>query len=443
MNEKNYEELCEKYVNYATKKGVDDAIALIEETNNMQVRFSNNDIDIINNWHSLNTNVYLSKGKKQIITELEGNENGKIENKIYEAIKKLSIIPENKNYGGITKGEKKYSPYYYSKDIEDIKNLVDVVRAAINSALNEGAKSVAGTFYVYNTTRYLHSSAGPHGKDKSNAVTLSVRAFMNSDSSGHWVSAQPQLSMLKPEEVGGKAAQIAKDYKNPKEGKEGVYDIILAPLFGGSLISNLASMTSAFWADAGQSIFSNKLNEKVAPDFVTMYDYADSNTISRRIFDDEGSPIKKTVWLDKGVYKTHLHNTSTAKKYNVETTSNAGLIDPSPFFTYVEPGDSYLEEMIAETKHGLYMVNTWYSRYTNMYTGEFSTIPRDAIFLIENGQIKESYKGIRVSDNISNMLKNISMLSKDRYQVEWWGEVEIPCTVPYMKINNVRITKSQ
>ena len=36
-------------------------------------------------------------------------------------------------------------------------------------------------------------------------------------------------------------------------------------------------------------------------------------------FDEEGVPIQKTEIIKKGILKTYLHNTSTAKKYNTKT----------------------------------------------------------------------------------------------------------------------------
>ena len=88
-------------------------------------------------------------------------------------------------------------------------------------------------------------------------------------------------------------------------------------------------------------------------------------------------------------------------------------------------------------------MNTWYTRFQNYVKGDFSTIPRDSIFLIENGEIKQSLKDVRLSDNALNLLNNIAGISKERKHVHWWREANPPSLAPYLLIKNVHITKSK
>ena len=89
------------------------------------------------------------------------------------------------------------------------------------------------------------------------------------------------------------------------------------------------------------------------------------------------------------------------------------------------------------------MTNTWYTRFQNYAKGDFSTIPRDGIFLVENGEIKQSLKDIRISDNALSLLNNIVGISKERQHVHWWGEADPPSLSPYVLIKNVHVTKSR
>lgn len=73
-------------------------------------------------------------------------------------------------------------------------------------------------------------------------------------------------------------------------------------------------------------------------------------------------------------------------------------------------------------------------------TGDFSTIPRDGIFLIENGELKP-IRNIRVSDNMLRILQNVVALSKESYHVHWW-EVSRPVTTPYVLVKEVGITRA-
>ena len=106
-------------------------------------------------------------------------------------------------------------------------------------------------------------------------------------------------------------------------------------------------------------------------------------------------------------------------------------------------GNMDKDEMFKEIKKGLFLTNTWYTRFQNYTKGDFSTIPRDGVFLVENGEIKESLKDLRLSDNALSMLGNIVGVSKERKHVHWWGEADPPSLAPYLLIKDVHITKSK
>jgi PmbA protein len=97
--------------------------------------------------------------------------------------------------------------------------------------------------------------------------------------------------------------------------------------------------------------------------------------------------------------------------------------------------------MIRDTKQGVYVTNNWYTRYQNYRTGEYSTVPRDAAFKIEDGELKEAIAGFRISDSIPRQLTNIEFISTERNWIKWW-EVPTPTLAPGMMISGVRITRA-
>ena len=138
---------------------------------------------------------------------------------------------------------------------------------------------------------------------------------------------------------------------------------------------------------------------------------------------------------------TYLHNTSTAKKYDVRTTANAGLISPNPFNIVFNNGKLNKDEIISEIKKGLIVTNVWYTRFQNYATGDFSTIPRDGIFKVENGKITGSVKELRVSDNLLHILENVSLIGNKQDHVFGW-EVELPVVTPPVLVKDINLTKS-
>ena len=155
-------------------------------------------------------------------------------------------------------------------------------------------------------------------------------------------------------------------------------------------------------------------------------------------FDEEGVPTEKTKIIENGILKTYLHNTSTAKKYKTRTTANAGLIAPRSFNIVFDckKGD------IFDVKEGIYITNVWYTRFQNYATGDFSTIPRDGAFLVKNGKIVQSLKGLRISDNMLNLLKNVQCCNKKVWQIKSW-EAETPTFTPEVLVDNINITKPE
>jgi len=348
-------------------------------------------------------------------------------------------------FGGFAKGQFKYAKSQADKKILELENPIEYVFDAVNAAEKEVGSEIdsGGILFAKYEDVFLASSEGPMGMASPSAIELSIRAFSEREASGHGVECSSSLKDFKPAKAGEKAGKIARLAKNPKVGDEGVYDVIFDPLIFGSMLAVWGSMVSAFYILTQMSVFVNKLGQKVAPDIVTLKDNPAEYSLANRVFDDEGVPTRENVFIDHGVLKTYLHNTSTAKIFKTETTGNAGLVMPTPWNVEMEQGDISKEELFKQVKKGLYLTNTWYTRFQNYAKGDFSTIPRDGIFLIENGEVKQSLKDIRVSDNILNMLNNIAAISQERQHVHWWGEADPPSLSPYVLIKNVHITKSK
>jgi PmbA protein len=287
------------------------------------------------------------------------------------------------------------------------------------------------------------SSEGPEGEDCRSAVELSIRAFSQNEASGHAVECSSTLKGFDVARAGRKAGAIAKQARNPRAGVEGKYDVVFDPLFVGSLLGMWGSMASAYYVMVQLSIFVDKIGKRVAPEIVTLRDSPAPYSMSNRVFDDEGVPARENIIIEKGQLKTYLHNTSTAKVFKTKTTGNAGIVAPGPWNIELDSGEMTRDELFREVRHGLYVTNTWYTRFQNYAAGDFSTIPRDGIFLIENGEIKQSLKDIRLSDNALRLLGNITGISKERQHVHWWGEADPPSLSPYILMKDVQITTSK
>ncbi|MGI0148282.1 MAG: TldD/PmbA family protein, partial [Thermoplasmata archaeon] len=355
-----------------------------------------------------------------------------------EAVERLVKIAkasqQNPDYAGIARGPFKYARTRPDAKVLSLEEGGKYVEAAVGGALDQGAKECAGSFWKNEDEHFLATSNGVKGHDHRASLYLSIRALVSLESSGHGIACATKLSQFEPEKAGQKAGRIAALARNPKPGKAGRYTVVFDPLIFGSLTDQAAGRLSAWAVLAGLSPFGKKIGKRVGSPHLTLYDDGSADSIARKRFDAEGLPTRRTVLVNKGILKTYLHNTSTAKKFKTKTTGNAGLIYPDSHAVFVKPGDRSRDEIFSEVKDGLWLTNTWYTRYQSYMTGDLSTIPRDGIFHIRNGEVVETWKDIRVTDNLLHMLKNIVALSDKPEQMMWWGEVSVPNFVPYALI---------
>lgn len=421
--------------------GADEVIAKTTFGQYRQTRFSNNQIDITVAWNDYVTDVDLRWKKRLVATQIRNFEN--VDKTMEQLFNLAKVAKENSAYGGIAQGRFKYSTPKADKKLQQLESPSDYVLEAIEAAKKEAGEEVnaGGILYTKYEDVYLASSEGPVGQDARSAIELSIRAFSQIDASGHGVECCSTLKDFSASRAGKKAGEIAKLAKNPTQGQEGKFDVIFDPLFFGSMLGRWGDMASAYSIMIQMSVFVNKLGQKVASDVVTLRDNPAAYSVNNRVYDDEGFPVQENVIIDKGVLKTYLHNTSTSKIFKTKTTGNAGLVSPSSWNIELDAGDMNKEELFSQVKRGIYLTNTWYTRFQNYATGDFSTIPRDGIFLIEKGEIKQSWKDLRLSDNILKLLHQITGLSKERQHVHWWLEAEPPSLSPYVLAKDMQMTK--
>src|SRR5438034_1241751 len=464
------EDIASRIVDKAVSLGCQDAVADVIENRSYQIRFARNEAVISNQWRESSASVFLVHDRRVVATDIKdltkadealhrfvrlrqildvGRDHApdikdltKADEAVERLVKTAKASQPNPEYAGIAKG-----PFRYARTRPDPKVLSldeggKYVEAAVGGAVDQGAKECAGSFWKYEDEHFLATSNGVEGHDHRASLYLSIRALVSLESSGHGIACATKLSQFTPEKAGQKAGHIASLARAPKSGKAGRYTVLFDPLIFGSLTDQVGGRLSAWAVLAGLSPFGKKVGKRVASPALTLYDDGSADSIARKRFDAEGVPTRRNVLVNKGILKTYLHNTSTAKKFKTKTTGNAGLVSPDSHAVFVKPGDRSRDEIFSEVKDGLWLTNTWYTRYQSYVNGDLSTIPRDGIFHIRNGEVVGALKDIRLTDNLLHLMKNIVALGDEPEQMMWWGEVSVPNFVPYAVIKDVGITKS-
>lgn len=438
------EDIPEFLISNGKKEGATDIAVKLEESDETMVRFSNNEITVTKNWREQEVEIFViaEKGRAETRTGLLSIQN------LRELIKRLVNMartsPPAEVYTPLPTGpfEYDYSLLEPSKGAVPPERLIDYVKEAIDSAREAGAEKVAGSLSSSISEISVQTSGGVYAKEQGTNLEISVRAFSSEVASGHSVSIAREEKGFDPALAGHQAGKIADRALNPMEGQPGRYDAFLCPLVFADLVSQLGERASAFLVDAGQSFLADKIGSQVASENLTLHDDPTvKGSYGLRIFDDEGVPTQRNTVVEKGKLRTYLHNSTTAKKSGVETTGNAGLLVPTPWNLVVEPGSKKMEEILSKIDRGIYITNSWYLRYQDYSKGDFSTIPRDGMFLIRKGELTRPVRNLRISDNILRIFQNIVKISREREWIKWW-EVETPTLTPHALVTDLNLSRS-
>jgi len=132
-------------------------------------------------------------------------------------------------------------------------------------------------------------------------------------------------------------------------------------------------------------------------------------------FDDEGVPGSCTPLIKDGVLVGRLHNRETAWRMDEAPTGSARAISSShaPIVrmtnTFMHPGETSFEQMLADTPDGLYAVGMLGGQ-TNMEMFTFS--PEEA-WRIRDGRIAEKLREVVLTGNVFQTLANIDRVGDD------------------------------
>jgi TldD protein len=164
-----------------------------------------------------------------------------------------------------------------------------------------------------------------------------------------------------------------------------------------------------FMLEAGSHL-ENKLGKQVAVKDLTVYDDATMRgQYGAYFFDDEAVESRKICLVDNGVLKSMLHTRESAAEMNTEPTGSAhGLAHiPRSLMSniYAEPRDWKQEELIEETKNGIYVQGVVRAQGTPV-EGLF-TIQPEISTIIQHGELRETIRGARVIGKAQDALKTI------------------------------------
>ncbi|MEM4589937.1 MAG: TldD/PmbA family protein, partial [Candidatus Micrarchaeia archaeon] len=133
------------------------------------------------------------------------------------------------------------------------------------------------------------------------------------------------------------------------------------------------------------------------------------------LYDDEGIKARRKMLIKNGVINEFLQNRESAAKFGIKSNASARASNYSvePIIrmsnTVVLPGDWKEEEMIRETRYGIYMKSfmEWNiddRRWNQKYKGSEA-------YLIENGRITKPVKGPTIEITTGTLWKSVNAVA--------------------------------
>ena len=291
--------------------------------------------------------------------------------------------------------------------------------------LSEGA-----SFDSHTGRRIFANSRGFLGSYRTSSCSLSVVPVAKQESGmerDYWHTSARSASRLEtPESVGRTAAERAIRRLNARKVPTQKVPVIFEPRTAGSLLGDIFGAVNGSAIYRHASFLAGKLGEKIASDSLTVVDDATiPGLFGTTPFDDEGVASRRTVVIERGVLKSYLLNTYSARKLNLKTTGNASRgitgnagIGPGNFF--IEAGKLKQSEIIASLPTGLY-VTELIGGGANTVTGDYSS--GAAGLWIENGKLTFPVSEITIAGTMQQMLQSIEQIGAD---LEFRGSIASP-----------------
>lgn len=312
--------------------------------------------------------------------------------------------------------ENDFIDYSKNKQIELLKHITDSIRAASDLVTNTMAKITLTTF-----KKTIVNNKGLNKTYKKTQGSVICEAVVKSESDTRTEYAFQEFNNIKDIDVSklvSDSALKALKALGATSLASKAYKVVLSNECMNTLLSAYSMHFSALEVINKLSQFDSKLGTKVFGDNVTFIDDPYKNEFNHVPFDDEGVNTKVKTLVEKGVLKTYLHNRTTAKLLNQETTGNGFKatikselkVDASNL--YLKEGDKSLDEVFALVQDGLYITGFDGAHAgINQVSGNFNL--KSNGFLIENGKLGRAVTLIIVSGNFFDMMNDVNTIASD------------------------------
>jgi predicted Zn-dependent protease len=380
------------------------------ETN---VRFADNRITTSGGVSDLTIDVYSAFGPKHAVASTNDVSDARLEQAVRQSEALARLAPDDPEAMPLL-GPTSYADtraHFGSTATLTPEARARAARVAIDAAKRDGSLKAAGFIAAGAGMQALGNNRGLFAYHPSTSANYTLTVRTTDGTGSGWAGADhPDWSQIDFSAVADTAIRKARLSRKPQPIEPGRYTVILEPQAVGDLVQRMAGALNARTADEGRSPFSkrgggSRIGEPIIDARLTLLsDPADPQLLSR-VFDDQGLPLTRQVWIENGVLKTLAYSRFWARKQGRQPTGSAGALK-------LTGGDASVEEMIRSTPRGILVTRFWYIRPVDPRTLLLTGLTRDGTFLVENGRITKAVQNLRFNESPLFMLDKLEMAGR-------------------------------
>jgi len=416
-------------LNLATATGADFAEIFLEESNSSTFAMDNSKVESSSDSLTYGAGIRLLKGLQSVYgytNDLSLKGLSKLASSLACSFQGERVIEVSQikkvNHKNIV--PTKIAPETYPKD-----KLIAMFKEANDACKGVSDKIVRCVlrFMTNHRTFTIFNSDGKQFEDENTRTRVYVMAFAANEAgmetSGEGPGASQGMEYFLDEvnltEVAKEAAEKALIMLDAKECPSGKMPVIIGNGFGGVIFHEACGHSlEATSVAKGLSVFSGKKGTKIASDIVSA---VDDGTIpggwGSNNIDDEGNPTQRNLLIKDGILNSYLvdnfNGRRMGEKGNGATRRESYKYEPTSRMsnTFILPGKSTPEEIIAATEFGLY-AKSMGGGSVNPATGEFNFAVSEG-YIIEKGKIAYPVKGATLIGSGKEVLLHVDMIAND------------------------------
>lgn len=388
----------------------DECMVTIGGSEGGNIRYARNAVSTAGDISTLSLSVSSAFGKRAGVATINEFDDASLEKVVRRSEELAKVSPENPEYTSLL------GPQTYA---ESVTNSPTTASITSDKRAEEVAKSIQvakdnkleAAGFLENTASFnaIMNSKGLSAYNKSTDISFSV-TLRNQEGTGSGYTSKNynDSNKLDTHSLTKIAASKAMGSVGARAIEPGKYTVILEPLAVSNLLGNMGF--DARTADEGRSYLSKKgggtrLGEKLFDEKVKIYTDPLHPDLPFSTFNGDGTPQKRTVWVDKGVVKQLAYTRYWAQQKGVDAVHGANRL-------IMEGGTSSTQDMIKNTEKGILVTRFWYIRFVDPQTMLLTGLTRDGTFYIENGKIQFPIKNFRFNESPVIMLNNVEEMGR-------------------------------